>query len=92
MKLEVRCCCDAGKLLGQVEVPDPLVYAGSKVKFATKHYGPVTLEIGALYNYGSLFDKAIPGKEPSEKLAVKSMDTPLHVLESIPTFQPLRDL
>src|SRR5882757_3649362 len=76
MKMPINCCCDAGKLLGFVEVPrGEELHSDDLVSFTTKN-GPLQLP------------KAYVGGLLHSYPALKSMDTPLDVLASIPTFEP----
>lgn len=79
-RMQVRCCCDAGKLLGTVDVPDGL-NPGDKVDFRLTSGEDLRLELGTVYHHHGFFLTDELGT------AVKSMDTPIEKLREIPSFK-----
>lgn len=92
--LEVRCCCDPGKLLGYLELDDRLVYPGSRLRFAI-HRMPLvfgrplreqvtgeTVELEVDW-HGTFLDELLDEMQ----LAVKSNDTPIGQLRRVPGFR-----
>jgi hypothetical protein len=96
-RVEVRCCCDPGKLLGTVEVPSDFVVApGRRLKFAwfEARYPPFTdpslpprsaevieLEIGEVIFPVTRFNI------PATTFAFKSNDIPIERLKKIPSWR-----
>lgn len=95
-RLDVRCCCDAGKLLGYLDVKDEDASPWRVLRFA-RYASPfsdsvavsspdavdvqiVTLEVA---------DCWLPGRD--RFLAVKSNDTPIEVLRELPNFTEATD-
>lgn len=75
MKMPINCCCDPTRLLGFVEVPrGEDLKPEDLISFLTCE-GPLQLPMGNLSGLAS--------SHP----AIKSMDTPMEVLESIPGFE-----
>lgn len=75
MKLPINCCCDAGKLLGFVDVPHAEdLHNGDLISFSTCN-GTLTLPKGTVS--GLLISHP----------AIKSMDTPMEILRTIPGFE-----
>lgn len=79
IRAEVRCCCDAGRLLGHIEVEKSMLQR-DKITFMRRDGGGLTMEVGTLYP-GILSDD-LPYR------AIKSMDLPAAELESIAGFEP----
>ena len=73
-RMNIRCCCNPGKLLGSVEVP-----TGAErqryVAFPINDFGNVRLEVGLCHHAGR------------KEFALKSMDLGMDVLRSIPSFK-----
>lgn len=89
-RLEVRCCCDASKLLGSVEVPDKVL--SGPITFPLSDGSRLDLEVSPIYG-GSLqaalrSDGSILIAKVKEglRLAVKNDDHPMEVLRKIPSF------
>lgn len=101
IRMDIRCCCTPGKLLGSVPVRDETT-VGEKIKFlvtkpsvrfdplAFQHtrFDPthVTLEVA---EFGEVIDGSIgnPGRL-RKGLALKSGELPIEVLSRIPGFIP----
>jgi hypothetical protein len=103
VRAEIRCCCDPGKLLGTVEVPDSGFYEGAVLRFALRS-DPLDwlkpppepqplLEQGTLslpvasFGIGRGGILTVGETAWEQGLAIKSNDTPIEVLRRIPTFQ-----
>lgn len=101
IRMDIRCCCTPGKLLGSVPVPDA-TFVGESIKFwvtkpsvrfdpaARKHAfsepSHVTLEVA---KFGEVVEGA-PGDYGRFRtsIALKSGELPLEVLSRIPGFIP----
>lgn len=79
MRRELRCCCDAGRLIGTIEVPDDM--KPGPIDYATDDGKEVRLELAMLYSY--------KGPVDNSRLAVKSLDTSIETLRTIPSFWEL---
>ncbi len=77
-RMNIRCCCNPGKLLGSVAVPGD-VKARDRVTFFLNDYGKVHLDVGVVYH------PAVSGLRP--EIALKSMDLGMDVLRAIPSFK-----
>ena len=77
MRMELRCCCNAGLLLGSVEVPLQAAIDGRiTYELVSAPFESVNLDVAPLYSFGR-----------APRLAVKSMDHPIEVLRRIPSFE-----
>lgn len=101
MRVEIRCCCEPGKLLGTVEVDVPYLYEGQLLRFHVR--GAISLKPAWEQRDGDLFMEhrpewlALPvsrvqgyvfsSGEYLNGLAVKSNDTPIEKLRLIAGFQ-----
>lgn len=90
MRLEVRCCCDAGRLLGTIEVPDEYAESGMKIIYPLQapcallskpgEIEKVMLEVSKVYGIDH-------GPDMPARLAVKSNHAPLESLRRIASFK-----
>lgn len=90
MKLEVRCCCDPGKLLGHLEHPN-LQKSGDRCRFpivvggnVAKLHGEIETTVIEL----TVEELLLPFG--GMKLAVKNRDYPIDVLRAVPGFEEMR--
>lgn len=104
MRVEIRCCCEPGRLLGTVEVDVPYLYEGQTLHFHVR----ASLSLRPFWEQrdGDLFVEhageklALPvahvqgydfaSGEYLRGLAVKSNDTPIEKLRLIAGFQEAR--
>lgn len=92
MRLEVRCCCDPGKLLGWLDVRQGDCLPGAKIKLALLNrarleFGtPVREQLGPRAIV--LTVAWITSNQRDAFLALKSDDTPIDVLRRCPAFMP----
>lgn len=83
--LPINCCCDAGKLIGFVPVPDDKVNgAGCDVQLLPDLTLPVSVVTPNLMKRRKYGDLNLGEIMPY--VAVKSMDTPIEKLRTIPGF------
>ncbi len=90
-RVEVRCCCDAGKLLGWIELPEHCLYAGNALTFPINGQRTVHLEL-AKVSIPPPFDVVLSLASsdeimPTSHLAIKNHDLPIEVLRQIPGFE-----
>jgi hypothetical protein len=89
MKVEIRCCCNPGMLLGTVEVPEAKRLE-PEYTFRLPDGKSVKMETGAICNKRLL---VLDGRmealavEVELQQAIKSMDLPIETLRKIPTFE-----
>jgi hypothetical protein len=104
MRVEIRCCCDPGRLLGTVEVDVPYLYEGQAIRFYARR--AISLKPWWEQRDGDLFVEHLPERlelpvarvegyargsgEYLNGLAVKSNDTPIETLRRIAGFQEAR--
>ena len=82
LRMEVRCCCDAGKLLGTVPVSREYK-PGDHVNFL---YQVTPQPLMLTLPVGQCFVQESPNVS-RQKAAIKSMDTPIETLRKIPGFE-----
>ncbi len=104
MKVEIRCCCEPGRLLGTVDLDVPRIYEGQVIDLSLRPMW--SLRPSWEQRDGDLF-KIIPAEKLSlpvgfargwdsrtseyfQSLAIKSNDTPIQTLRRIATFQEAR--
>ncbi len=101
MRIEIRCCCDPGLLLGTVEVDVPHIYEGQLIRLYVRR--AISLKPWWEQRDGDLFIEHKPERlelpvarvqglvfgsgEYLNGLAIKSNDTPIETLRRIATFQ-----
>lgn len=73
MKVEIRCCCDVGLVMGIVEVPSVMA---KHAVFELTNGVTLILPFGNVYSWGN----------QDGYRAIKSEDTPLETLRKIPGF------
>lgn len=92
-RINIRCCCNAGKLIGSVEIGDVQQHQGYLItiplehcdgEYSSDHYPVVcttlTLEMAYAFNKN-------PAKGPVfRELALKSNDLPIELFRRIPSF------
>lgn len=88
--MEVRCCCDPGKLLGYLPVPKTLQRPGTQVAFTPRtsiasHFVPRTSPVPdyTVRLVVATFYDSTPDGWPRSSLVLKSMDFPLDVLRTL---------
>lgn len=100
MQVEIRCCCDPGKLLGYVEVDRTFIYEGLTLNFFLCPVASLkpfwSQRDGDLLSYTSSEQLQLPvamvsGHDRSGEwihgLALKSNDTPIEQLRRIRSFR-----
>ena len=90
-KLEVRCCCDPGLLLGWLKVPTDRVFIGSRVAWMVREpFNPLLSPDDPIVAEKVELEVArIETHYPVTKswLALKSNDTPIETLMKLPGFE-----
>lgn len=95
MRLEVRCCCDPGRLLGTLEVPRFKLFAGAELHYVIKpHMRILRLVEGRgfeaeLTDHQHLTLKVLPfdpGADGDNYLAVNSNDVDVALIRQVPGF------
>lgn len=88
MRVEVRCCCQPTKLLGWLDVPHELIFAGNVIRFLIPPRADYAAGVGTTFKRQQRIGLPVEVlREGGQQwLALKSEETAIEVLRQIPDF------